>query len=267
MDPTSLRRSLDRLREPAYTGENRCWPCTVVNLVIVAVAGLAVSRRDRTAGGAVVAAGCLLVRLRGYVVPGTPRFAPPLVEPLPVDFGHESPDGVGSDSLAGDVDPEAMTAALVEAGTLEANDDRLRLEPSFRTAWEDRTATLRELSGERLASRAAAAAPGPAEGAFHDGRVLVAGDRDVWLSRAVAVAETAAVETLADRELPAGLRAAAAGPLRTFLRDCPACGGDVVETTLRNCCGGPGSVHGHPERSVLACEGCDAVVFEFPRGE
>jgi hypothetical protein len=262
MSLASLRRHLEQYRQPAYTGENRCWPCTVLNVAIVAVVGVALSRRDRLAGGLAVAAGCLLVWLRGYVVPGTPRFAPSLVEPLPIDFGH-APDGVGSESLADDPDPEAMIRALAEAGVIVADDEALSLEESFRAAWEDRMAALRELPGDELASRAAAASHQPVEGAYHGERVLLAGDRDVWLSPAVAVAETAAVEALADRDVPADLRAQAAAPLRTFVRTCPTCGGPVAETTLRNCCGGPGSVQRHPELPVLACEDCDAVVFEF----
>ena len=94
-------------------------------------------------------------------------------------------------------------------------------------------------------------------------REPVGADRDVWLRPAVAVAETTAVETLAGRGLEADLRAPAAGPLRSFLRTCPVCGGDVVETTLRNCCGGPGGLRGRPERPVLACEACNAVVAGF----
>lgn len=257
----SLRRTADRLRRPEYTGEHRCLPCTVLNTAIVGVAATALSRRNRPLGVLALAVGVALVSLRGYVVPGTPRFAPALVDPLPVAFGHDSPDGVESGSLTGDTDPEAMMRALVEAGVIEPDAEQLYLDDAFRTAWEERMAELRELSGERLAARTAAASHDPVEGEFHEGRVLLAGDRDAWLSPAIAIAETAAVETLADRGLSHELRVQAAEPLRTFLRTCPVCGGRVTDTTLRNCCGGPGSVSGNPERPVRACADCDAVVF------
>jgi hypothetical protein len=262
MSLASLRRRLEQHRRPAYTGESRCWPCTVLNVAIVAVVAVAVSRRDRLAGGLAVAVGCLLVWLRGYVVPGTPQFAPSLVEPLPVEFDH-APDGIGSESLAADPDPEAMIQALAEAGVIVADGEELYLDESFRTALEDRMAALRERSGEELADRAATASNQPVEGAYHGERVLLAGSRDVWLSPAVAIAETAAVETLAEWDVPADLRAQAAEPLRTFVRTCPTCGGPVAETTLRNCCGGSGSIQRHPELPVLACGDCEAVVFEF----
>jgi hypothetical protein len=265
------RRLVEELRRPAHTGRNRCWPCTLLNAFLVAAAATAAWRRNRTLGVSAAAVGCLLVYLRGYVVPGTPRFAPALVDPLPVEFGHgpdagagPDPDSTGSDSLAADsgADPEALLGALLEAGVVTADGEELYLEGSFRDDWEARMAELRGLSGEDLAARAAAAGD-DVEGEYHDGRVLLAGDRDVWLRPAVAVAETAAVETLAGRGLEADLRAPAAGPLRSFLRTCPVCGGDVVETTLRNCCGGPGGLRGRPERPVLACEACNAVVAGF----
>jgi hypothetical protein len=257
----SLRRTADRLRRPEYTGENRCLPCTVLNAAIVGVAAVALSRRNRPLGALALAAGVALISLRGYVVPGTPRFAPALVDPLPVEFDHGSPAGVESGSLTEDRDPEAMMRALVDAGVIEPDGDQLYLDDAFRTAWEDRMVELRELSGRELAARTAAASHDSVEGEFHDGRVLLAGDRDTWLSPAIAIAETAAIETLADRGLSHEIRVQAAEPLRTFVRVCPVCGGEVTDTILRDCCGGPGSVSGNPERPVRACADCNAVVF------
>ena len=260
----SLRRVADALRRPEYTGEDRCLPCTVVNAAIVGVAALALSRRNRPLGLLALGVGTALIALRGYVVPGTPRFAPALVEPLPVSFGHEQPAGVESGSLAVDSDPEAVMRALVEAGVIEADDDQLYVDDEFRAAWADRAAELRELSGEELAARTAAASHGAVDGEFHGERVLLAGDRDAWLSPAIAIAETAAVEVLADRDVPRDVRVQAARPLRAFVRTCPVCGGDVEDTILRNCCGGPDGVSGDPERSVKACADCGAVAFVDP---
>ena len=90
-----LDRVLDRVRQPAYTGGNRCWPCTALNLAIVAVLAGALLPVDRLLALLVVVAGTLAVYVRGYLLPGTPRFAPRLVEPLPVDFGHDPPETGG----------------------------------------------------------------------------------------------------------------------------------------------------------------------------
>jgi len=264
MAPDPLRDAVAALRRPEYVGENRCLACTTVNAALVAVIGAALRRRSRILAAVAVGVGGLLIVVRGYVVPGTPRFAPALTAPLPVAFGHERPYEP-SGSLAADPDPEDVMNALVAAGVVVPDGEELLLDGSFRADWTARAAELRGLPGEELAARAAAASPEPVEGRVLGDRVLLAGGRDVRLSRAVAIAETAAVEALADRGVSEAVRAAAARPLRTFVRTCPACGGDVRETTLRNCCGGPGSLRGDPERTVLACADCEAVVFEFER--
>lgn len=285
---------LDALRRPAYTGENRCWPCAAVNLLLVAVVAAIAGSLRAPLAPVVLLGGGLLVYLRGYVVPGTPRFAPRLVDPLPVDVGPEKP--VGSDSIADGVDPansgtpvnggespdeedppgeedsaeesatmdpEAVIATLSGAGVLVADGDDLSPTDAYRESFEARMADLRSLTETELAERAAAAAAGAPTAEVHGDRILLVGDRDVRLSRAVAIAETAAVETLTGFDVPPAVRTAAAEPLRTLVRTCPVCGGDVSETTLRLCCGGPGGTHKRPDRPVLACESCDTVVFEF----
>ncbi len=255
----------------------------------------------------VLLGGGVLVYLRGYVVPGTPRFAPRLVEPLPFDVGPGKRDRVesgsiadgvgrepaadgagepaadgsgvpaeedsdaaadaGSDHLAagsdGTADPEALLAALSEAGVLVVAGEELRLADDYREAFEERMAALRALDDAELADRAAAAAGDDLEGEVHGERIRIGGDRPVWLSRPVAIAEAAAAETLAGFDVPPEIRAAAARPLRTFVRTCPVCGGDVSETVRRDCCGGPGGVRRDPNLPVLACEECSALVFEF----
>ena len=76
-----IRELLRTVRQPEYTGENRCLPCTVVNVLIAAVVGVAVSKRSKPAGAGTVAGSLALIYLRGYLVPGTPaltkRYLPP----------------------------------------------------------------------------------------------------------------------------------------------------------------------------------------------
>jgi hypothetical protein len=277
----AFRRRLETVRRPEYTGANRCWPCTAVNAVVVVVLAAGLGFYSRLLAVPVLAGGTALVYLRGYVVPGTPSVAPRLVAPLPFDVGHDppddSPDGTVSEGLGREVDPEELMTTLVERGVLEPRDGELFLDEAFRAAWTDRMADLRTADDDELADRAAAAADraaaaaespttaasGTIDGRVHGDTVLLAGGRDVWLRRPVAIAETAAVETLAEWDLPERLRAPAAEPLRTFVRTCPVCAGPVRETTLRNCCGGPGTTLGHPERAALACADCSATVFVF----
>jgi len=66
-------KMLDELKQPEYTGENRCLPCTGVNLLIAVVAAAVAGRRSRKAGAGVFVASVVLIYLRGYLVPGTPQ--------------------------------------------------------------------------------------------------------------------------------------------------------------------------------------------------
>lgn len=265
--------AVDDLRDPAYTGQNRCWPCTLVNAAVVAVVAVALAAATAPLGVVVAVAvaivvaavGLALVALRGYVVPGTPRFAPRLVEPLPVPFGHagDEPVGADSDALAVADDPEALLTRLIEADVVVADGDDLRLAGDVRGDWEAAMATLRAKGDDDLAGDLAEAVPFGAEVTPLDGWFDVVGEREASLSRPVAIAEVAAVDVLTDRGIDHDTAAAAATPMRTFAEVCPACGGPVTETTLRNCCGGPGGVFENPETPVLACEDCETVVAEF----
>jgi len=98
-----------RLRRPEYTGENRCLPCTVLNVGIASVgatllgAWLVAAGYPTVAVG--VATGALVVSLaaiwlRGYLVPGTPtltkRYLP---APVLAAFGktpESSPEGIAA---------------------------------------------------------------------------------------------------------------------------------------------------------------------------
>lgn len=291
----------DALRRPEHTGANRCWPCTAVNAALVLLASAVLARRRRRLGAVVLAVGAAAVGLRGYAVPYTPRFAPRLLKALPVDvpgLGHDrGPDGRTSGSLAGgtgeaavanaddaatggavpglgddvsdpsDLDGEAITAALFEAGALVGG-EAVDLAPDLRADWESRAAALRDAGNAELARRTAAAAPFPAVGSVDGEWVVVESESGDWatsLRRPVAIAETAAVEALAAAGVAERYRAPAARPLRLFLTTCPACGGPIEETTLANCCGGTMGFHDTPGTEVLACADCEAVLYEFGR--
>ena len=300
-------RPLARLRRPEYTGENRCWPCTLVNAAAVLVASALVGVVSPPAGVLLLVVGAALVALHGYVVPYTPRFAPRLLAWLPVDprrlgfdhdpradGGRESGPASESGSLVdGEVDGDALVRHLAEAGVVTADESgELFLAEETRRTWEAGMRRLRDVSDSELAAATASAAPFPAEGRIEDDGDWVvvtrtegedatdptdgeagtiddetnaidgtAGD-EVWLSRAHAVADTAAVAALPG-EIDARTKAQAATPLRLFLETCPLCGNAVEETTATACCGGPGSIHDTPETPVLACTDCGEVLYEF----
>ncbi|NHN48604.1 hypothetical protein G9464_13510 [Halostella sp. JP-L12] len=264
-----MTRLLDAVRRPEYTGERRCWPCTIVNAAVVAVASAAVLVVSLPAAVVVAALGGAAVALRGYVVPYTPRFAPKLAAALPGDLFHE--DAGPSDSLGDGIDGEAVLGALVDAGVVVPEGDQLFLDDEFRASWRGETAALREMDDDALAAAVDDAAV-RTDGARVDRRrrrptVVLEADTGQTidqrrLSYPVALAETGAARALADRLPDPELRAAAAEPLRTFLEACPACGGDVEETTEANCCGGPSHPREGP-RDVLACADCGERLHTF----
>lgn len=65
---------LSKLRQPEYTGEHRCTPCTIINVGIAAAGGIIATKLTSRLGGTMTVAGSLgLIYLRGYLVPGTPQ--------------------------------------------------------------------------------------------------------------------------------------------------------------------------------------------------
>jgi|AntDeeMetagen134_2_1112570.scaffolds.fasta_scaffold00809_4 hypothetical protein len=65
---------IDKLRQPEYTGENRCTPCTAVNVAIATAGGTLVAKaKSPVLGTAAFGVSLGTIYLRGYLVPGTPN--------------------------------------------------------------------------------------------------------------------------------------------------------------------------------------------------
>lgn len=262
----------DRLVREEYVGENRCWPCTALNAGIVAAAALVLAALWLPLALLTVVLGGLAIAYRGYVVPGTPRFAPRIARHLPVSFGHSerdgspsvsdggTPDGDANGSAAAGPDGDAVFDALVDAGVLVGGDDDVALDEAFRADWRERMRDVRE--GD-VAAAVGDVRPETAverrtdeEGATWI--VLGAGETDeTWLAPAVAVADVAAVDALDARGVSPAVALPAASALRQFAERCPACDGALAWES-EGCCGGYGPEG--PSR-VLACEECGAAVF------
>lgn len=249
----------------AYTGENRCMPCTAVNLGIAGVIAVLTALVWLPLGIGVLLLSVTLIATQGYLVPGTPtltkRYAPAWFLAL---FGKaDTPDL--PETGAEDVPVERW---LLQASVIEPCRDRddVCLTEPFETAWYRRMDDVRE---EDLATTELAQMLDLDIDAVtleeHDGAFVMQsaqGHIGQWESRAALVADIAAV-----RELPSwvsdweGLnvfeRARLLGGLRIFIETCPVCGGpvDIAEETVESCC---------TSREVIAstCETCDARVLE-----
>jgi len=268
------------IRDPRYTGENRCLPCTGVNLVIAAGVSLVVATVSLGWAIVVFALSVATIGVRGYLVPGTPtltkRYLPDHVLAL-FDKGpaHATDFAVGTNGAADEgVEPPADPGTmLLSAGALRdepAVDDYV-LEESFHESWVEESRRIAD-GDEDAAELAAFLDVEPELVALTDrGYAYVAtieGERaGRWESRAAFVADMAAAGILAERwdewrTLPTATRSELLGSLRIFLEDCPTCDGSVTlePTVVESCC---------MEYEVLAatCDDCGTRLFEAPVGE
>lgn len=267
----SFLGSMPDPRNPKYTGENRCLPCTFANLIVGGVLGGVIAASVTPLAGAIAFAGCLgVVYLRGYLVPGTPtltrRYLPAGALRL---FGKEP-----IERTIGEIGTTDTWTALDEAGIVTGREsgDRLRLDDGFR-------ATLTQ----ELESRGRAP-PTPVElCAILDAEevarldaltVSVDGTLEYsWNSEPELVTDGATAAVLRKRvadwdDLDRDTRLATLRRIRLLLDRCPTCDGPVERTRERldACC------H-RPHVAVRAeCPDCgvalaEVVVLEADAGE
>lgn len=265
---STATRVLDRLRRPEYTGENRCVPCTAVNLVIAAGLALAAwfllpAGVGPAVGAAVLVASVAAIYLRGYLVPGTPWFTKTY---FPDRLLRAFDKGTATASPPATADGEFdVEAALADAGATEecADADDLCLTPEFREAWRAEVEAVREADDR---PRELVSALGEGLSLETRGEVMVAVDDElqvgIWESEAAFVADVAAARVLAER-YPAWAgfaieeRGGVLNGLRLFVERCPACDGPVTmgEEAVESCCRFADVV-------AVTCEDCGARLFE-----
>jgi len=155
-----------QVMNPGYTGENRCIPCTVVNLGIGGIISVVVASKFLLLGTLFFAGSVLTIYLRGYLIPGTPgltkKYLPQRVLRI---FGKE-PDHTVSDGLAEidvksteftkntgtnvDLTPEEV---LVEVGVVKSCSDGsdLCLTTEFAQRWIREIRSASRTTPEQLA--------------------------------------------------------------------------------------------------------------------
>lgn len=257
--------TLTRLRQPAYTGDNRCTPCTAVNLAIAAVVSALVALVSLPIAGFVFVLSVGTIYLRGYLVPGTPRLTKRYFPDWLLQRFEKEPTVPQPNEAETTFDPET---ALVRAGALTecANRDDLCLDESFRTSMYEHIAAERD--EDAVHTRVADVLGVDADRlSFEDhGEAFVARADGTpvgqWPSRAAFLADTAVATLLARRysdweRRSAVERSQLLAGLRLFLETCPACMGPLAfgEETVESCC-----------RSIdvvaVTCRECDARLFE-----
>ncbi|MDZ5811293.1 hypothetical protein U4E84_08020 [Halorubrum sp. AD140] len=251
---------VDRLRRPEYTGENRCVPCTVLNVALAVVAAVAAAIGGLAAGGPFVAAGTGggvfavslgAIALRGYLVPGTPaitrRYFPDRVLEA---FGKAD----SARPVLESVDDEAIVSTLSRAGVLAEAGDAVVLTDEFRTEVHDRIETdgpdADDVRGALHADDVEPLGPTSFE---VDGEGI-----ERWVSPEAVAVDVALAAELDDRldgwtDVDSGDRRDVLAGLRLRIERCPACDSPTETTVehLDHCCRRP---HVAVQASCLECD-------------
>lgn len=253
---TSSSSALDRLRQPAYTGENRCTPCTVVNLLLGAIVAVAVGWFAPAAGIVVGVFSLAVIYLRGYLVPGTPeltkRYLPNRLlqwfgkHPSKTETEMETWETIErrEEIATNAVDPEAF---LLEAGVVEpcVDGEDICFTDTFDRRLRERFKHHRE-DPPNLAA-IASLFDRPVSNVTQKDRSYpaVTVDRRVhkWPGDAALLADVATNDALvADADgwmdVPTEQRLEILKMLRSFHTECPVCDSPVSvgSTTAESCC-------------------------------
>lgn len=263
----SPMKAIGQLRQSEYTGENRCIPCTVVNIAIAATVSAFAAVISTSLGVGVFALSLGVIYLRGYLVPGTPtltkRYFP---ERILQWFGKNDTTPMTDEAI--EIDPERV---LLDVGAVEPcfEGTDLCLATEFQQAWRERIRIARslDLGGDHLIDaldvsnehdQPTVDQQGDAYVAYADNAVI-----GQWSSQAAVIADVAAATELNERFpgwadfAPAEI-ARVLMSLRIFIEQCPECDGPVQvgQEAVESCCRSYDVV-------ISACQNCDDRLFEI----
>jgi len=247
------------VRQSEYTGENRCTPCTALNVTITILLAVGISTwlasfsnltrlQTATIGGVFTLVSLVIIYMRGYLLPGTPqitaRYFPDRLLSL---FGKDSWEPISLESTS-DINPEEI---LLQSGLIAPcpDEDDLCLAPEFRRSWNTGIESIRDdgVDPNAIAENVGVAA-GDCTVTDRNGIAVVrCGSTLVgrWPSQAALLADAAAATELSSyfenwNSLSHGARREILYSLRLFLEDCPTDDGGVTigkERVHSTCCG------------------------------
>lgn len=255
----------DRLRQPGYTGENRCLPGTVVNIVIAAVVSALAAIVLPVLGIGLFVLLLATIYVRGYLVPGTPTLTKRYFSERVLRWFDKSATAPMTDEI-GEIDPEQvlLTATAV---TPCRNSTDLCLAPGFRKAWYERRRALSayDLGEDHLSDTLDIQSEDITFDEHDDEFVAPTVDAVIgqWSSQATVVADVAAATELTERfsgwtALAPLQIARVLMCLRIFVERCPECDGPVHvgQAAVESCCRSYDVV-------AAACQDCDTRLFEM----
>jgi len=257
---------VSRLRQPKYTGENRCTPCTVLNTLIAV--GLSVGIWIVSVEVAVAAFVLFIsaIYFRGYLVPGTPELTQRYLPDRVLRLFHD-------DQPATTLPPSSQEigAVLDETGIItECKDiEDVCLEEGFQATWREHIESIRSDSSARdelldylVVDRSEVTFK--QLGANFELRVN-GSPLGQWESDAALLADVAAMAALSDSydqwsAIDDSLSLDAAKALRVFLNQCPHCSGPVSTSReeIEFCC--EDDVESYAK---LVCRDCGVRLLEI----
>lgn len=263
-----MQRVINWMRQPEYTGENRCYPCTIVNTGIALVLGAIAATVSFTLSGVILGLSLLAIYTRGYLIPGTPQLTQTYFPDRVLRWFGKTP---AHDTLAAvpeDEDVSELGETLIESGIVHVDPEThdFTLDETFRQTWRQRMQSVRDT--ETAQTRLAATIDvDPEQLTFDDqsSQFVVRHDGDYagrWISEAAFISDLALEPTLAEwipqwDELTGQDRAELLVRVRVFLERCPVCDESLTEAedVVRSCC----------SESVTTvtteCTECNATVF------
>lgn len=233
-----------RLVDPRYTGQNRCLPCTLINIIIAVTTSVSIGVWAPFVGGLTIFLFLLIIYFRGYLVPGTPKltkkYFPERVLSL---FNKGQPtDYTGSRDLP-------LEKVLREEGLLKVVSDNaeLSIDTEFEDNWlssinhvtsRDEYVSLGKLSNSNPENLSIENYPDDSIAVYASGTLI-----GQWESRWALKVDAAAVKLLEVHSdiwpaLTAGERKRLLSGLRLFLETCPSCNQDLSleKVSADSCC-------------------------------
>lgn len=262
---------LGKLKQQEYIGENRCLPCTTVNIAIGAGVSAALAKRSKILGGIALGGSVIAIYFRGYLVPGTPEFTKRYMPKKALELFGKSPTLGGrtreaekSQDMKAEVDIENLLLdANIATQTSDGSD--LVLSPSFRSDWDQQ---ITEVKSEGIHINKIINDLELEQGSYtiteHDEARVLERNNDMigkWPSEAALIIDIAAANIISGwidgwSDLNGIQQGKLLNSLRIFIDECPSgedvkIGTDIVES----CCS---------EHEVITgeCAGTGERVFE-----
>ncbi len=256
---------IDWLRQPDYIGENRCLPCTVVNIGLAAVVSALAAIASVGLGAGLFALLLAIIYMRGYLMPGTPTLTKQYFPERVLRWFDKDATVTVTDE-GSEIDPERVLLTA-NAVTPCQNGTDFCLTPAFREAWHERRRALpaQDLDRSHLSDTLNIQSEAITFDELDDAVVVSTDDTVIgqWSSQAAIVADVAAAIELTERVpnwavLTPGQIARVLMSLRIFIERCPECEGPVhvEQEVVESCCRSYDVI-------ASACQDCGTRLFEM----